>query len=71
MFSGNTNYPVPYVGKILDQLGNEVIFKESEGLSTNAKKAYQLGEYLWLGEYGDLRKNLLDHIINELEKELK
>jgi hypothetical protein len=71
MFSGSTRYPVPYVGKVLDCLGNEVKFKESEGLSVRAERAYIFGGYLWLGEYGDLRKNLLDHIINELEKELK
>jgi hypothetical protein len=34
------------------------------------RQAYKNIENLWKGPYGDLRKELLDHCINELEGEL-
>jgi hypothetical protein len=40
-----------------------------EGVSPEA--IYMQTNSVWEGAYGDLRKNLLDHIINELIKELK
>jgi hypothetical protein len=40
-----------------------------EGVSPEA--IYMQSNSVWEGEYGELRKDLLDHIINELIKELK
>ena len=36
----------------------------------SAASAYYFARDKWEGEYGDLRRELLDHCINELEKEL-
>lgn len=36
----------------------------------SATYAYNATAMLWEGAYGDLRRELLDHCINELEKEL-
>lgn len=37
----------------------------------SASYAYNATVMLWEGEYGDLRRELLDHCIDELEKELR
>ena len=55
-FSGTSSYPVPY--------------PDCESDCESATYAYNATTMMWEGAYGDLRRELLDHCINELEKEL-
>lgn len=40
------------------------------GPRATPRRAYRLTDDLWIGDYGDLRMNLLGHCIKALEKDL-
>lgn len=63
-FSGVSAYPVPHPAPY--PVPYPVPYPDYE----SAVQAYNATTMLWEGEYGDLRRELLDHCINELEKEL-
>jgi len=78
-YSGNESYPVPYVGEIyrskltranIDYIANVV----DTGINSPeycAKLAYVICDNVWIGEYGTLRRELLDHIIKSAKQGLE
>lgn len=67
-YSGCSTYPVPASPELIAQwgeydgeVGSDETFEE-----VTAKFAYDESENMWQGEYGKLRRELLDYIIDSL-----
>ena len=56
-FSGDSNYPVPAPQGYVDLYGTLASYK-----------AYHMEQDLWIGEYGDDRRELCLHLANEYER---
>jgi hypothetical protein len=63
-FTGDLTYPVPCPG------GHTVVDGEVVFGAKAAKEAYNLAYDMYTGPYGALRLELLDHLIEFLEREL-
>lgn len=58
-YSGNPHYPVPFPNSISEKNATE-----------QAEHAYELTDSLWVGEYGKLRRELLNFLIQNIEDKI-